>query len=160
MVVGILRFVLSIPGSGSLKAKRHVLRKVIDRVRARYNVSVAEVADNDLWQKASVGVAAVGNDRAFVNEVLDKVLRSVEEGGAEAWVVSHDIEILSFADMYGGAGERTLAEAEGLGGPGDFPEAFDDDDDEGYPTLEELEAAAEAIQGGPPPSSGRSRRRR
>lgn len=162
MVVGVLRFVLSIPGSGSLKAKRHVLRKVIDRVRARYNVSVAEVADNDLWQKASVGVTVVGNDRSFVNEVLDKVLRSVEEGGAEAFVVSHDLELLTFADLYGGGAERTLAEAEGLTGPfglsGIDDEAFDDD--EGYPSLEELEAAAEEIQGGPPPSNLGSHKRR
>lgn len=158
MVVGILRFVLSIPGSGSLKSKRQVVRKVIDRVRARYNVSVAEVADNDLWQKASIGVTAVGNDRSFVNEVLDKVLRSVEEGGADAFVVSHDLELLTIADMYGGNGERTLAEAEGLPGPLGLDETFDGD--EGYPSLEELEAAAEEIQGAPPPSRGRTRRRR
>lgn len=158
MVVGILRFVLSIPGSGSLKAKRHVMRKVIDRIRARFNVSVAEVADNDLWQKASIGVAAVGNDRAFVNEVLDKVLRSVEEGGADAFVISHELELLTFSDMYGEGDQRTLAEAEGLSEAGGFMEAFDVD--EGYPSLEELEAAAEEIQSGPPPSPGRKKRRR
>ncbi len=164
MVIGVLRFVLQIPGAGSLKGKRHVLRKVLDRVRARFNVSVAEVADNDLWQKATIGVAAVGNDRAFVNEVLDKVLRSVEESGAEAHVASHELELLNIADMYGVAGslkpERTLAEAEAEGrlameeeleNPGDFP--WGDE-----PTLEELEAAAERLPEPPRPSARRRRR--
>lgn len=161
MVVGTLRFVLQIPGSGSLKGKRHVLRKVLDRIRARFNVSVAEVGDNDLWQKATIGVAAVGNDRSFVNEVLDKVLRCVEESGAEAFVVSHELELLTLAQMYGVGEERTLAEAEGLVPAGLDPEGFPDfDDAEEYPSLEELEAAAEAQQSAPtPPASGRRRRR-
>jgi uncharacterized protein YlxP (DUF503 family) len=163
MVIGVLRFVLQIPAAGSLKGKRHVLRKVLDRIRARFNVSVAEVADNDLWQKATIGVAAVGNDRAFVNEVLDKVLRSVEEGQAEAHVIASEMELVSVADMYGVAGslkpERTLAEAEAgspagepeLEGPGDLP--WGDE-----PTLEELEEAAERLPEPPRPSARRRRR--
>jgi len=133
-----------------------VLRKVIERVRARYNVAIAEVGDNDLWQKATVGVAAVGNDRSFVNEVLDKVLHSVEEGGAEAFVVSHELELLTFSEMYGGgraSGERTLAEAEGLVGP----PAIEGGGDEDYPSLEELEEAAATFQTAPPRPRGRRR---
>lgn len=156
MVVGILRFVLQIPGAGSLKAKRSILRKVIERIRARYDVAVAEVADNDLWQKATVGVAAVGNDRVFVSSVLEKVLRSVEEGGAQAFVVSHEVEILTLSEMYGGgraASSRTLAEAEGL-------IAFEDDDDlddefADVPSLEELEAAASDLPHRPAPGGRR-----
>jgi uncharacterized protein YlxP (DUF503 family) len=158
LVVGTLRFVLRIPGSASLKAKRAVMRKVIERIRARFNVAIAEVGDNDLWQKATIGVAAVGNDRAFVNEVLDKVLRSVEEGGSESFVVSHELEILTFSDMYGGgrsASERTLAEAEGLLPP-DAPGVDDEEGDGDYPSLEELEEAAASYQKAPPP---RGRRR-
>ncbi|WP_373046041.1 DUF503 domain-containing protein [Vulgatibacter sp.] len=158
MVVGTLRFVLQIPGSASLKAKRHVMRKVIDRVRARFNVAIAEVGDNDLWQKATIGVAAVGNDRAFVNEVLDKVLRSVEEGGAEAFVVSHELEILTLSEMYGGGrshSERTLAEAEGLAPPFGFEDGDEGAGDEDYPSLEELEEAAASYQA--PGPKGRRR---
>lgn len=165
MVVGVLRFVLQIPGAGSLKGKRHVLRKVLDRLRARFNVAVAEVADNDLWQKATIGVAAVGNDRAFINEVLDKVLRAVEEGSAEAHVISHEIELLSIADMYGTAGslkpERTLAEAEAAAGRLEEDPGLDVLDGSPWgeePTLEELEAAAERLPE-PPPTSARRRRR-
>jgi len=159
MVVGVLRFVLQLPGAGSLKAKRSVLRKVIERIRARFDVAVAEVGDNDLWQKATVGVAAVGNDRTFVGAVLEKVLRSVEAGGAEALVVSHEVEVLTLSEMYGSgraASGRTLAEVEGLVAADGAEE--DGDEGEAYPSLEELEAAAAAWQNAPPPK-GRGRRR-
>ena len=157
MVVGTLRFVLQIPGSASLKAKRSVMRKVIERIRARFNVAVAEVGDNDLWQKATIGVAAVGNDRGFGGEVLDKVLHSVEEGGADAFVVSHEVEILTLSEMYGGgrsASGRTLAEAEGLVPAG--ADWDDEGDEEDYPSPEELEEAAASYRNAPPP---RGRRR-
>ena len=66
MFVCVARLTLQIPESGSLKAKRQVLRRVTDRVKARFNVAVAEVEDNDLWQKAHVALAVVGNDRRHV----------------------------------------------------------------------------------------------
>jgi len=75
MVVGVLRLTLHIEGAASLKDKRQVVRKVVDRLRSRFNVSVAEVGDNDIWQRARIGISAVANDHSFVNEVLDKCTR-------------------------------------------------------------------------------------
>ena len=155
MVVGVLRVVLQIPGAASLKAKRQVVRSLSDRLRSRFNVSVAEVGENDRWQKAVFGVSAVSNDRAFVNEVLDKVLRAIDESGVQAVIVDHELEILTLSEMYGagsGQGERTLAEVEGLV-PGVEP--FDDDED--LPSLEELEDAAASWQQASPPRGGRRR---
>ena len=85
MFVGVLRLTLHLPEPGSLKSKRHLVRSAIDRVKARFNVSIAEVAENDLWQKSVIGVASVGNDHAFVNEALDKVggLHRVDARGAD-----------------------------------------------------------------------------
>src|SRR3989449_11671834 len=51
------------------------VRKVVDRLRSRFNVAAAEVGENDVWQRAVIGIAAVANDRSFVNEVLDKCAR-------------------------------------------------------------------------------------
>ncbi|HEY0840833.1 MAG TPA: DUF503 domain-containing protein [Vulgatibacter sp.] len=153
MIVGALRLTLQIPGSGSLKAKRHTLRKVIDRIRARFNVSVAEVGDNELWQKATLGIAAVGNDRSFVAETLEKVLRSVDESGVEAWVVSHHLELVPIGDGFEQGEVRTLADVEREGAV-DL-ELFVGEE---LPTLEELEEAAErelASPGPPPPRKPR-----
>jgi uncharacterized protein YlxP (DUF503 family) len=113
MFVGVLRLTLHLPDPGSLKSKRHLLRSAIDRVKARYNVSIAEVADNDLWQRAVVGVAAVGNDHAFVNETLDKVADFVGGvHGGQILITDRQLEINPYADGLGLPGQRTLAEAE------------------------------------------------
>jgi len=112
MFVGILRLTLHLPDPGSLKSKRHLLRSALDRVRARFNVAAAEVGENDLWQRSVVGVAAVGNDHAFVNEVLDKVANFVGGvHGGQLLVTDRQMEILPFGGEMGGEW-RTLAEAE------------------------------------------------
>jgi uncharacterized protein YlxP (DUF503 family) len=129
MFVTVARVVLQIPESGSLKAKRQVLRRITDRVKARFNVSVAEVDDNDLWQKAQLALAVVGNERRHVIEQMEKILRFIEDLYV-APIISRESETLSFGDeLYGGSGprsgdegalaipsgQRSLAEAEGLG---------------------------------------------
>jgi uncharacterized protein YlxP (DUF503 family) len=78
MVVGILQVDLSIPGADSLKSKRMVLRSLKDRIRREFNVSVAEVADNDQWQSASLAIVVVSNDKRFANQVLSKVVDLIE----------------------------------------------------------------------------------
>jgi uncharacterized protein YlxP (DUF503 family) len=111
--VGVLRLTLHLPEPGSLKSKRHLLRSAIDRVKARFNVSIAEVAENDLWQKSVVGVAAVGNDHAFVNETLDKVADFIASmHGGQLQLTGRDLEIVPYGDELGEGPMRTLAEAE------------------------------------------------
>lgn len=99
MVVGILRLTLAIPAAQSLKEKRHAVKKLVDRVRARFNASIAEVAENDVWQRAVLGVACVANERAFVNEQLDKIVHEIERA-AVADVVNREMEIQSLKDLY------------------------------------------------------------
>jgi uncharacterized protein YlxP (DUF503 family) len=79
MVVGICHLDFRIPENHSLKGKRHVIRKLIDRVRHRFNVAISEVGDNDLWQRAQIGICTVGNDRRHINSSLDKVLDFIEK---------------------------------------------------------------------------------
>jgi hypothetical protein len=112
MFVGVLRLTLFLPQPGSLKSKRHLLRSAIDRVKAKYNVSIAEVAENDLWQRSVVGVASVANDHAFVNETLDKVADFVASiHGGQIQVTDRSLTIESYGDGFGDHG-RTLADAE------------------------------------------------
>ena len=77
MVVGICTVELFIPDGQSLKSKRQVLSSLKDRIRGKFNVSVAEVGEQDLWQKAVLGVACVANEKAYVNQVLDQVLNQI-----------------------------------------------------------------------------------
>jgi uncharacterized protein YlxP (DUF503 family) len=110
--VGVLRLTLYLPEPGSLKSKRHLLRSAIDRVKARFNVSIAEVGGNDLWQRSVVGVAAVGNDHAFLNETLDKVADFVASmHGGQIQITDRRLAIEPYGQDLGDGG-RTLAEAE------------------------------------------------
>ena len=94
MVIGVCKLDLRIPENHSLKEKRHVLRKLIDRVRTRFNVAIAEVGDNDLWQRAEMGFCTVGNDRRHINSSLDKVIYFIEQMNLVEMVHS-EIEIIS-----------------------------------------------------------------
>lgn len=94
MVVGLLKVSMLIPENASLKGKRKVIKSLIGRLKSRFNVAVAEVEDNDLWQRAGLGLSLVGNDRRFVNSALDKVLDYIERE-AEAEVIESDMEIIN-----------------------------------------------------------------
>ncbi len=94
MVVGIIKLELWIPGSTSLKAKRSVVKKVIERTRSRFNVTVAEVDKQDVYGRAVIGYAMVGSDQRYVNGALDKILDFVE-GLAVAEVLSESVEIIN-----------------------------------------------------------------
>ncbi len=79
MVVGVCRLELLLHENFSLKGKRQVLKSILQRARKRFNISISEVEDQDLWQKAVLGVCAVGNDRQKVNSTLDQLLNFIEE---------------------------------------------------------------------------------
>lgn len=74
MVVGVCTVELLIHESQSLKEKRQVLHSLKDRLRGKFNISLAEVDAQDLWQKAVLGMACVANDGTHVEQVLEQVL--------------------------------------------------------------------------------------
>ena len=79
MVIGICQLDLLIPENHSLKGKRHVIQKIIERVRHRFNVAISEVGDNDLWQRSQIGICTVSNDRRHINSSMDKVIDFIEK---------------------------------------------------------------------------------
>ena len=95
MTVGIARLTLFLPDSHSLKEKRMVLRRVKDRAQQKFNVAIAEVEENDVWQRAVIGLAVIGNDGRFVESALDEVVRFVQ---GQAEVTNAEREIQTFSD--------------------------------------------------------------
>ncbi len=89
MVVCVCTIVLHIPESRSLKDKRRVLRSLKDKLRQEFNLSVAEVGDNDLWQRAVLGLATVANDGRFADEVMAKAVDLVRK--------RNDVELLDYS---------------------------------------------------------------
>lgn len=78
MVIGLLTLDLHFPGARSLKDKRQALRSLEQRVRNRHNVSIAEVEHQDLWQRATLGIVAIGDSTETVDRALAAVADEVE----------------------------------------------------------------------------------
>jgi uncharacterized protein YlxP (DUF503 family) len=91
---GVCRIKLRLPENLSLKGKRRVVKSMRTRVRSKFNVSVAEVDDQNLWQLATLGICCVSNDKRYVNEVLSKVVDFVANGRFEVEMLDYEIEIL------------------------------------------------------------------
>jgi uncharacterized protein YlxP (DUF503 family) len=97
MVVGCLELTLLIQSAQSLKDKRSVVRRCIERAKNKFNVAVAEVGANDEHGRAILGFTTVANDRSFVNSVLDKVQNQVEDDALGlAEVVDRRFELINF----------------------------------------------------------------
>jgi uncharacterized protein YlxP (DUF503 family) len=91
---GVCRIKLRLPENLSLKGKRRVVESITTRVRSKFNVSVAEVDDQNLWQLATLGICCVSHDKRYVNEVLSKVVDFVTNGRFEVEMLDYEIEIL------------------------------------------------------------------
>ena len=93
MTVGICQLALFLPESGSLKHKRSLLKSLTTRIRNKFNVSVSELDDHDLWQKSLLGVAVIANESRYANQVLSKVVNLVEAEDRLA-LIDYSVELL------------------------------------------------------------------
>jgi uncharacterized protein YlxP (DUF503 family) len=84
---------LHLPAPSSLKEKRHILKSVIERIQHRFNVSIAEVGDHDLWQRAALGVACVGRDRQPTLRVIDQVINFIRRN-PEVELIRHETQVV------------------------------------------------------------------
>ena len=94
MNVGVCTIKLRLPENLSLKGKRRVLKSITTRVRNKFNVSVAEVDDQNLWQLATLGICCVSNDSRHTNEVLSKIADFIIGSRFAVEILDYEIEIL------------------------------------------------------------------
>lgn len=113
------RVVLALRGCSSLKAKRSVVRRVLDRARNRFEVAAAEVADQDDHRRATLGFAVVSSDGRHVSSMLDKLLDYIDTV-SEAPVVHRETELVHY-----GTG---LADGDRWPGLGSSADGGDDDE--------------------------------
>ena len=93
MPIGLLTLELHIPDARSLKDKRQVIRSLKDRLRVQFNVAVAELDHQDLWQRAVIGVVTISNDARHVEQALQAIVEESERLlGPD--LVSSEIELL------------------------------------------------------------------
>jgi hypothetical protein len=94
MNIGALRVRLRISENHSLKGKRRVVKSITAQVKSKFNVSVAEIEDHDLWQVATLGISCVSNDSRHVNETLSHVMNFIEANTGDAEILDYEIELL------------------------------------------------------------------
>lgn len=94
MNIGVCRIKLRLPENQSLKGKRQVLKSIISRVKSKFDVSIAEVDDQDLWQLATLGICCVSNNGRQTNEVLSKVVDFVTRSRFDVEMLEYEIELL------------------------------------------------------------------
>jgi len=92
MLVGVCRLEIFVPESSSLKSKRFVLNSIKKRIRNKFNVSVAEVENNDKWQRISLGISIVSNERKFIDMNIEEILKLIESDGRME-ILSHLVEV-------------------------------------------------------------------
>lgn len=93
MVVGLGVITFRLHDCRSLKGKRKVVKSIIMQLRNNFNISVSEVGSNDVYQRAEIGFALVGNDKRVINAKIDKVFNLTDELGL-AEIVDSEMEII------------------------------------------------------------------
>lgn len=93
MVVGICKVELHIPQTNSLKGKRRILKSLKDRIKHRFNVAVAEIDNHDFYQRATLGIVSISNDRKYLDSILAKVMELIK-GNLQIEIIDYEIEML------------------------------------------------------------------
>ena len=95
MHVGVCRLSFRLPENHDLKGKRQVSRSLIAKVRNRFNVAIAEIDDNDLWQRLTLGVCCVSNDPGHTNAIMSQVVRFIEASRGDLELLDYQVEVVS-----------------------------------------------------------------
>jgi uncharacterized protein YlxP (DUF503 family) len=94
MVIGVCKIELHLPGNGSLKGKRSILKPLLTHLHREFNLATAEVGHNDAWQSAEIALTTVANDPGRVHAVLERAVHWIESRHPDVQVVDWEIEIL------------------------------------------------------------------
>jgi len=94
MHIGVCTIELRLPGNGSLKGKRSILKSITTRISREYNVSIAEVDAQDLWQRAVLGVACVSSSAPYAHGQMERVVQWIEHNRPDVELLDYQIEML------------------------------------------------------------------
>ncbi|MCM8767778.1 MAG: DUF503 domain-containing protein [Candidatus Omnitrophica bacterium] len=95
MFVGTLKFEVIIPGSTSLKDKRRVIQSIQNKIKSKFNVSIAEVDYQDKWQRAVIGLCIVNSEKKEIENICEKIKEIIFDNG-EIFVINELKEIIYF----------------------------------------------------------------
>ena len=93
MTIAIMRLILFISNSNSLKSKRMVLHSLKVRLRNKFNIAISEVADEDKWQKSTLAIVGVGKDKRYIGSQFSKIINFIENF-KQASIVDYELEMI------------------------------------------------------------------
>ncbi|HHX18453.1 MAG TPA: DUF503 domain-containing protein [Clostridium sp.] len=93
MVVGVCKVILNIDSAFSLKEKRHVVKSIVERLKSKFNASVAEVELNDVWKNAVIGISCVSNEASHADSMMANMVNFIENDG-RAVLFDYSTEII------------------------------------------------------------------
>ena len=96
MIIGVSQVTLHLPDSHSLKEKRHIIKSLMARTHNQFEVAIAEVAEQDRWQTAKLGISCVSNSRQHADEIMGHVRRFIEETRPDIMVTAYETEIMDW----------------------------------------------------------------
>ena len=95
MSIGVLTIQLQLPGCKSLKEKRSRLKPLISRLHREFNISVAELSHQDIWDEATIGCVMISNDHQFSESSLQTVIHWLNKNWPDVSLVDDHIEIIN-----------------------------------------------------------------
>lgn len=93
MLIGIMEIEIYIYESNSLKEKRRVIKSLIERLRSRFNISISEIDDLDIWNKSTIGLSVVSNSSELINKSLSQIFNFII-ADSRVEIIKHKMEIL------------------------------------------------------------------
>jgi uncharacterized protein YlxP (DUF503 family) len=93
MNTAICKIKFHLPESQSLKEKRRLIKPVITRLRNQFNISIAEVDDQDLWQLATIGISCVSNHDHHIDEMLTSIINFIKDSYPNIEIVEQEVEV-------------------------------------------------------------------
>ena len=97
MKVGVCSIKFYVHGNQSLKGKRRIIRTIKDRVKNKFNISIAEVGDQDIWQNIHLGIAAVHSEGSYLEGQLQQVVEFIDRMHL-AEMTNHEIEVIHLGE--------------------------------------------------------------
>ena len=95
MHAGTCKIELYLPMNQNLNGKRRIVKSLCEQIRSRFNVSVSEIENNELWKIATIGIAIISNKIIVLNQTFDQIFSFIESSNHDLNIISHDIEIIS-----------------------------------------------------------------
>ena len=95
MNVAVCRLTLRLPENQDLKGKRRAIGSICSRVRKKFNVSIAEIGDNDAWQVATLGITSASNDPAHADKVVSAVVDFIASGREDVEIIGQEQEVIA-----------------------------------------------------------------